>query len=86
MRFLIIDDDADYRQLLRYHLEVEWPEAVIDERLRNRNLREQTLTGLHSLFQICNQARYAPVRSKHELDSVVGRVEAMLTDLQKIEA
>jgi hypothetical protein len=61
-------------------------EAVIDERLRNRNLREQTLTGLHSLFQICNQARYAPVRSKHELDSVVGRVEAMLTDLQKIEA
>ena len=31
MRFLIIDDDADYRQLIRYHLEVEWPEAVIDE-------------------------------------------------------
>lgn len=31
MRFLIIDDDADYRQLLRYHLEVEWPAAVIDE-------------------------------------------------------
>jgi CheY-like chemotaxis protein len=32
LRFLIIDDDADYRQLLRYHLEVEWPDAVIDER------------------------------------------------------
>jgi DNA-binding response OmpR family regulator len=31
LRFLIIDDDADYRQLLRYHLEVEWPEAKIDE-------------------------------------------------------
>ena len=31
MRFLIIDDDADYRQILRYHLEVEWPDAVIDE-------------------------------------------------------
>ena len=31
MRFLIIDDDSDYRQLLRYHLEVEWPDAVIDE-------------------------------------------------------
>lgn len=31
MRFLIIDDDADYRQLLRYHLEVEWPDAVVDE-------------------------------------------------------
>ena len=31
MRFLIIDDDPDYRALLRYHLEVEWPDAVIDE-------------------------------------------------------
>ncbi|HZF27895.1 MAG TPA: protein kinase [Gammaproteobacteria bacterium] len=31
MRFLIIDDDADYRRLLRYHLEVEWPDAAIDE-------------------------------------------------------
>jgi len=31
LRFLIIDDDSDYRQLLRYHLEVEWPDAVIDE-------------------------------------------------------
>lgn len=31
MRFLIVDDDPDYRQLLRYHLEVEWPEAAIDE-------------------------------------------------------
>jgi hypothetical protein len=31
LRFLIIDDDGPYRQLLRYHLEVEWPDAVIDE-------------------------------------------------------
>jgi ActR/RegA family two-component response regulator len=31
LRFLIIDDDSEYRQLLRYHLEVEWPDAVIDE-------------------------------------------------------
>jgi DNA-binding NarL/FixJ family response regulator len=31
LRFLIIDDDADYRRLLRYHLEVEWPDASIDE-------------------------------------------------------
>jgi FixJ family two-component response regulator len=28
---LIIDDDADFRQLVRYHLEVEWPDATIDE-------------------------------------------------------
>jgi FixJ family two-component response regulator len=31
LRFLIIDDDADYRGLLRYHLQVEWPDAVVDE-------------------------------------------------------
>jgi eukaryotic-like serine/threonine-protein kinase len=31
LHFLLIDDDADYRQLLRYHLEVEWPDATIDE-------------------------------------------------------
>jgi FixJ family two-component response regulator len=31
LRFLIIDDDTDYRHLLRYHLEVEWPDAAIDE-------------------------------------------------------
>jgi DNA-binding NarL/FixJ family response regulator len=32
LKFLIIDDDADYRRLLAYHLQVEWPDAVIDER------------------------------------------------------
>jgi len=31
LRLLIIDDDPEYRQLLRYHLEVEWPDATIDE-------------------------------------------------------
>jgi FixJ family two-component response regulator len=31
LRFLIIDDDSDYRQLLRYHLEVEWPDAAVEE-------------------------------------------------------
>ena len=59
-------------------------EAVIDEHLRGRKIREQTLVSLHSLFQICNQARYAPVRSSHELASLVERVETTLTELQKI--
>lgn len=31
MRFLIIDDDAEYRRVLRYHLEVEWPDAMVQE-------------------------------------------------------
>jgi DNA-binding response OmpR family regulator len=31
MRFLIVDDDPAYRTMLRYHLEVEWPDALITE-------------------------------------------------------
>jgi len=61
-------------------------EAVIDERLRGRNIREQTLVSLQSLFQICNQARYAPVRSSHELASLIERVETTLQGLQQIQA
>lgn len=31
MRFLIIDDESKYREVLHYHLEVEWPEAIVEE-------------------------------------------------------
>lgn len=31
MRFLIIDDDATYREYLRHHVGAEWPDAVFDE-------------------------------------------------------
>jgi DNA-binding response OmpR family regulator len=31
MRFLIIDDDPEYRRFLRYHVEAEWPDALIDD-------------------------------------------------------
>jgi serine/threonine protein kinase len=31
MRFLIVDDDAGYRELLRYYLEVRWPDSRIDQ-------------------------------------------------------
>jgi FixJ family two-component response regulator len=31
MRFLIVDDDAEYRRVLRYHLAVEWPDAMVEE-------------------------------------------------------
>jgi hypothetical protein len=61
-------------------------EAVIDERLRSRNVPEPTLAALHELFQVCNQARYAPQRSSHELASFIDRAEATLKDLQKINA
>jgi len=31
MNFLIIDDNPEYRSVLRYHLEVEWPDCVVEE-------------------------------------------------------
>jgi len=31
MQFLIIDDDPEYCRVLHYHLEVEWPDASIEE-------------------------------------------------------
>ena len=31
MRVLIIDDEPEYRRSLRYHVEVHWPDAFIDE-------------------------------------------------------
>lgn len=61
-------------------------EAVIDERLRSRGLPEQSLANLHELFQICNQARFAPQRSSHELASFIPRVETTLKELQNIPA
>jgi len=29
VRLLLIDDDAEYRKILRYHLDVEWPHAMV---------------------------------------------------------
>ena len=31
LRALAIDDHADFRRLLRYHITAEWPDAVVDE-------------------------------------------------------
>jgi serine/threonine protein kinase len=31
MHFLIIDNDPDYRRVLRYHLDVEWPDSVVED-------------------------------------------------------
>jgi eukaryotic-like serine/threonine-protein kinase len=31
MRFLVIDDVPEYRRALRYHLDVQWPDADVDE-------------------------------------------------------
>jgi len=60
-------------------------EAVIAERLQPAGVPEATLSGLHELFQACNLARYAPVRTGEELAAYIPKIEAVLRDLQEME-
>ena len=60
-------------------------EAVIDERLRPMRAPDTICTALHELFQMCNLARYAPVKSSGELSAIVPRVEQALRELQRWE-
>jgi hypothetical protein len=61
-------------------------EAVIDERLRGRGLPDHALKSLHELFQTCNLARYAPLKSGQELAALIPKMEDVLHALQQIEA
>ncbi len=60
-------------------------ENVIEEHPVLRVAPETTLTGLRELFQLCNQARYAPVRGSAELNSVAEKFEQAVSDLQEVE-
>jgi hypothetical protein len=59
-------------------------EAVLDERLPKRGASPELIHRLHGLFQICNQARYAPVRSNEELQAVASNLEKALGELQQL--
>lgn len=61
-------------------------EAVIDERLRPGAVSERTLASLHELFQSCNVARYAPVRSSQELAAIIPKMEGVLNELRDWKA
>jgi hypothetical protein len=60
-------------------------EAVIEEHLRPRGVPEATLAPLHELFQACNLARYAPIRTSQELAAIIPKLEAMIHDLQAVK-
>jgi len=60
-------------------------ESVVDVRLAVLDLPETMLNGLRELFQLCNQARYAPIRGSAELNSVVGQFEKVITELQELK-
>lgn len=61
-------------------------EAVIEDHLQPRGLPEADLAGLHELFQTCNLARYAPVKSSQELAALIPKLEAVLGELQGLKA
>jgi hypothetical protein len=41
---------------------------------------------LRELFQLCNQARYAPVRGTSELNSVAAQFGKTIAGLQEVKA
>jgi hypothetical protein len=61
-------------------------ENVIDEHPVLRGAPPETLDGLRELFQLCNQARYAPVRGTSELNSVAVQFEKVVGELQDLKA
>jgi hypothetical protein len=61
-------------------------ESAVDERLAALGAPEPVLNGLREQFQLCNQARYAPVRGSAELNSVVGQFEKVIGELQELKA
>jgi len=61
-------------------------EAVIEERLAPLGAPAPLLNQLRDLFQLCNQARYAPIRGSAELNSVTGQFERVVRELQELKA
>lgn len=61
-------------------------ENVIEENSILRGTPEHLRNDLRELFQLCNQARYAPVRGTAELNSVAGKFEKVVQELQNLKA
>lgn len=60
-------------------------ESVVDERVASHGVSEAALQGLRELFQLCNQARYAPIRGTGELNSVVAQFENVIAELRELK-
>jgi hypothetical protein len=58
---------------------------VIEEHPALRNAPRATLDVLREQFQLCNQARYAPVRGSTELNSVATQFEQLISELQRLK-
>jgi hypothetical protein len=60
-------------------------EAVIEEHLRPRAVPEAVQAPLQEIFQICNLARYAPIKTSQALAAVIPKFEAVLQQLQGLK-
>jgi hypothetical protein len=60
-------------------------EAVIEEHLGPRGVPENVLGSLRELFQICNLARYAPIKTSEELAAVIMKFETVLGNLKELK-
>jgi hypothetical protein len=60
-------------------------EAVVAERLRPARAPEELCGAVQDLFQMCNLARYAPVKSSEELTALVPKFDVTLRALQQWE-
>jgi len=61
-------------------------EADVDVRLTRLGAGAATLESLHELFQLCNQARYAPIRTRQELADVAAKFKKVVGELQNLKA
>jgi len=61
-------------------------ENVIEEHSLLRQAPASTRDGLRELFQLCNQARYAPVRGTSELNSVASQFQKVIAELKELRA
>jgi hypothetical protein len=59
-------------------------EDVVDGHAMLRNAPATLRTALHEQFQLCNQARYAPVRGTSELNSVAAQFEKLIAQLREV--
>ena len=60
-------------------------EEVIEERVQPLGASAATCQSLHALFQVCNAARYAPVRETSELAKLADQVAGVVEELRKME-
>jgi hypothetical protein len=60
-------------------------ESVIDDYLRPRKVPENLVASVQELFQACNLARYAPVRTSQELAAVITNLQTVLHQLEALK-